>query len=275
MSTSVETFDPITRLTRDLREASQTMTADEARFLVDYYYIMQEDRIRSSNQIRSMGDVEPHEVLQWLGSNTATLERDIKISLEVYAENQVAGRWAMSVHGIGPVISAGLLAHIDIEKTPSVSALWSFAGMNPNAVWAKGKKRPWNAKLRVICWHAGECFKRTSGSPKSFYGPIYRARKVLEVERNDAGQFALIAKDTLEKKKIGKTTEAYKWYKKGMLPPGRLDLRATRYARKMFLSHYWQVLYMVHYDKEPPKPWILTQDKHVHLVPIPNWPMKA
>lgn len=270
-------FDPITKLTKDLRSASQTMTPDEARFLVDYYYIIQEDRKRTGNQIRALEEEphEPHEVITWINANVTTIERNIKSALDVYSSTTEAGRWAKSVHGIGPVISSGLLAHIDITKTPSVSALWSFAGLNPTAVWGKGQKRPWNAKLKVLCWHAGECFKRTSGSEKSFYGKFYRERKELEVKRNDAGMFKAQAIETLEKKKIGKSTEAYKHYCEGKLPPGRLDLRATRYASKLFLSHYWQVLYEIHYKKEPPAPWIIAQGGHVDLVPVPGWPIKG
>ena len=266
-------FDPIMKLTKDLRKASETMTSDEARFLVDYYYMLQKSRVGTGNQILALAE-EPHEVIAWINDNLAVLERNIKSALDVYGSTHAVGAWAKSIYGIGPIIAAGLLAHIDITKTPSISALWSFAGLNPTAVWAKGKKRPWNARLKVLCWHAGECFKRTSGSPKSFYGKFYRERKELEVQRNEDGMFKELAAATLEKKNIGKSTEAYKHYAAEKLPPGRLDLRATRYATKLFLSHFWQVLYEIHYESKPPAPWIIQHGGHIDLVPIPNWPMK-
>jgi hypothetical protein len=272
-------LDPITKLTKDLREASKTLSDEEARFLVDYYYMMQHDRIRANNQIRSMQktrveneqEPEPHGVLVWLGANTALLELQIKNALHSYAETFPAGQWALSQHGIGPVITAGLLAHVDIEKAKSPSAIWRFAGLDPTTKWGKKEKRPWNARLKVICWHIGECFKRTSGSDKSFYGPLYQQRKTLEVERNEAGQFAEQAKAALEEKKYKKETTARACYEQGKLPPGRLDLRATRYATKLFLSHYWVVLFESTYLKRAPEPWIIQHGGHVDLIEPPGW----
>lgn len=279
---SVVNLDPVSRLTRDLRDASKTLSHEEARFLVDYYYMMQHDRIRASNQIRSMQkalddekEPEPHEVLIWLGQNTALLERNIKNALHSYAETSVGGQWALSQHGIGPVITAGLLAHVDIAKAKSPSAIWRFAGLDPTTKWGKKEKRPWNARLKVICWHIGECFKRTSGSEKSFYGRIYQQRKALEVERNEAGQFAEQAKAALEEKKYRKETTARACYEQGKLPPGRLDLRATRYATKLFLSHYWLVLFEATYSKRAPEPWIIQHGGHVDLIEPPGWKREA
>lgn len=266
-------INPINPLDRDLRAAASSLKPSEARLMVDYYYLIQKQRVRANNQILAL-DERPHDLINWVHDNTSIIEKNIKVSLEVYALSHEVGRWSMSIHGIGPVISAGLIAHVDIEKSTSISRLWSFAGLNPKAKWDKGQKRPHNARLKVICWHIGQCFKRTHNSPKSFYGPIYAERKALEESRNVDGKFADQAKKALETRRIGKTTEAYKWYKKGMLPLGRLDLRACRYATKLFLSHWWQVLYQITYGKEPPPPWILTQKPHAKIVPVPNWPMK-
>lgn len=264
--------DPILRLTKDLKSAATTLEPSEARLMVDYYYIIQKQRVRANNQIKAMEE-EPHELIAWVHDNTTIIERNIRTALQVYALHHKVGEWSMSIHGIGPVISAGLLAHVDLEKTTSISKLWSFAGLNPDAKWGKGQKRPHNARLKVICYHIGECFKRGSGSEKSSYGPFYRDRKELEVKRNEAGEFRDQAEQTLKDKKIGKQTDAYKWYKEGKLPPARLDMRACRYAAKIFLSHWWQVAYEIKHGKVPPPPWILTQKPHTSIVAVPNWPM--
>lgn len=58
-----------------------------------------------------------------------------------------------SIHGIGPVISAGLLAHIDIHRAVTVGHIWRFAGLDPSVKWLKKTKRPWNAGLKVLCCH--------------------------------------------------------------------------------------------------------------------------
>ena len=48
-------IESVTRMSRDIRAAATTLSADEARFLVDSYYQQQENRIRSSHQVRTNG----------------------------------------------------------------------------------------------------------------------------------------------------------------------------------------------------------------------------
>lgn len=126
----------ITRLTRDLKEASCTLSSAEARYLVDAYYTMQGDRIRTDAQIRAQAQSgEPHSVLAWVAANSATLEGQIKRALDAYSDAHRVGRWSKSIVGIGPVIAAGLLAHIDITKAPTVGHIWRFAGLDPTVRW--------------------------------------------------------------------------------------------------------------------------------------------
>ena len=146
----------VTRLRKDLRQAALTLTPDEVRFLVQAYYIMQEDRKRTANQTRALTDADkPHDVLAWLWEQNDTLEKDIKVALASYADSQPISQWAQTITGIGPVISAGLAAHIDITKAPTVGHIWRFAGLDPTDEWEKGEKRPWNAALKTLCWKIG------------------------------------------------------------------------------------------------------------------------
>jgi hypothetical protein len=127
----VDTIDlePIARLTRDLKTASISLGDDEARFLVDAYYIMQEDRKRYYAQDRTLeAGKEPNEVIKWFARQSETLEKQIARALDAYASNHSVGRWLYSVYGVGPVISAGLFAHIDIERAPTVGHIYSFGG---------------------------------------------------------------------------------------------------------------------------------------------------
>ena len=132
---------PIERLNRDLREASRMLGRGEARFLVDAYYKMQEDRIRSAHQLRSLTEAkdgkpsEPHDVIDWLLTQEETLEKQIRTALDFYSLSDRAGIWARSIKGIGPVIGAGLLANIEIEKAPTVGHIWRFAGLDPSSLW--------------------------------------------------------------------------------------------------------------------------------------------
>jgi hypothetical protein len=265
----------IQRLTRDLRDAAETLTDAEARFLVDAYYMMQDQRIRSGNQIGSLAKSdEPHRVLSWFNGNAETLENQVKQALGRYAGGSLVGQWSLSLYGVGPVLAAGLLAHINIEKAPTVGHIWRFAGLDPTVRWGKGEKRPWNAQLKVICWKLGESFKKQSGREECYYGHLYQRRKQLEVERNEAGMFAEQAAATLSERPRHAQRAIYA---EGKLPPGRLDLRATRYAVKLFLGHWHEAAYVTHYGTLPPKPFAIAHLGHAHemLAPgmelVPGW----
>lgn len=234
--------DPaIQRLTKDLREAAATLSRREVRFLVDTYYQFQDNRKRAASQILALsGAGEPHSVVNWLFVQSRTMEGQIKAALDRYSAAQPIGQWARAIYGVGPVISAGLIAHIDIQKAQTVSQIWSLAGLDPTQKWEKGQKRPWNAELKVLCWKLGQAFMKVSNKPTSFYGQLYRKRKAFEIAKNESGERANVAALTLAAKNIGKTTETYKHYAAGHLPPSQIDGRARRYAVKMFLSHFHQ-----------------------------------
>jgi|LSQX01.3.fsa_nt_gb hypothetical protein len=261
---------PVEKLNRDIKKAGQDLSPEEARYLVDMYYTIQENRKATGNQVFSLGRDEPGEVLRWFYKQHYELENNIKKVLDSYTSGHEVGKWLKSITGIGPVIAAGLLAHIDITKAPTVGHIWSYAGLNPNQVWEKGQKRPWNARLKVLCWKIGESFVKVHNNPKGYYGHIYAERKELEIERNEAGQFADQAAAILQAKKIGKTTEAYKWYSEGKLPPAHIHARAKRYAVKLFLSHLHEFWYEQHYGEKPPLPYPIAILGHAHKIDRPD-----
>jgi hypothetical protein len=266
-------IDPLLKLSRDLKQAAKTLTATEARYLVDAYYQLQRDRIRASHQVlQSEKQGEPHLVIAWLQTNTSTLERNIKSALDTYTSAQPVGQWAKSIVGIGPVIAAGLLAHIDITRAPTVGHIWRFAGLDPTQTWEKSTKRPWNAELKRLCWLIGESFTKVSGNEKDFYGKLYLERKAQEITKNEALAFKDQAEKSLTTKKWRPDTATKAHYEKGMLPPARIHLRAQRYAVKLFLSHFHHVSYWHHYHEAPPKPYVLDHLGHVHLIQVPNAP---
>jgi len=238
----MEQLDPIHRLTRDIAKAAITLTDDEARFLVDAYYQMQDNRIRTFGQVRSMQETaEPNSVLTWLATQDQTLENQIKRALDAYSNASALGQWARSICGIGPVIASGLMAHIDLNIAETAGQIWRYAGLDPTSEWKKGEKRPFNATLKVLCWKIGESFVKVQGNDSDVYGKVYAERKAVEIARNDAGAFAEQAEAKLAKFKIGKDTDAYKSYSVGKLPPAHIHARAKRYAVKLFIAHYHEV----------------------------------
>lgn len=284
-------LDPVSRLTRDIVTASKVMSDDEARYLVDYYYIAQEDRKRSANQVRAMDEsIEPNQVIRWLADQSSTLEGQIKRALDAYTEAHEMGSWMREIVGIGPVIAAGLLAHIDMEPwkcqntgakekcrpghacTPqcgrirleTVGHIWRYAGLDPTQKWEKGQRRPWNAGLKTLCWKAGQSFMKFSGREDCRYGQLYRQRKDFEIARNERGENAQLAAQL--KEKVGKTTEAFKHLSEGKLPPGQIDARARRWAVKIFLSHLHNEWYRRRFMADPPAPYPIAILGHAHRI---------
>lgn len=298
-------LDPISRLSRDLKQAAATLSPNEARYFVDAYYQIQEYRKASANQIRALTKAnEPHLTILWLEEQTRILESQIQRLLDTWSDTLPNGVWAKSVCGIGPVIAAGLLAHIDIKKAPTVGHIWRFAGLDPTVTWEKGKKRPWNASLKTLCWKIGESFVKVSGNEKDFYGHLWTTRKRLEWDHNLRGDFQSEAKRMLSKD-FGKDKIALVWYKglldpstvrqmmdegadlssagaclvplapegKGvpMLPPAHIHSRSKRWVVKLFLAHYHEVAFWNEFGTPPPKPYVIEHLGHVDKLNPPNW----
>ena len=256
-----------------LRSIAAEMGRSEVTHLVTTYYQIQEFRKAAMNMVGAQKrDGRPHELVQWVGGSQQKLENDIKSLLSTYAKAQPPGQWLLSQHGIGPVITAGLLAHIDISRAPTAGHIWSYAGLNPNQVWRKGEKRPWNAELKTLCYKIGDSFVKTSNSDKSFYGPVYRLRKEQEMERNENGNNAEASAQILLDRNI-KEVATRQAYESGKLPLGHVDMRARRYVVKLFLSHLHDVLTWLQYARRAPRPYAFDHLGHAHMIecPMPPW----
>lgn len=263
----MDEINPIQRLTRDLKKASETLSDREARYLVDAYYTIQGYRKRAGQQVEAMMQ-EPHTVLNWLFKQNETLEAQIKRALDAYSDAHPVGSWLKSIYGIGPVIASGLLAHIDITKAPTYGHIHSFAGLNPSKKWEKGQKRPWNNRLKVLCWHAGQSFMKLSFRDECFYGKLYREQKAKLVSNNESGAYAETASALLEKfKRETKTREALL---EGKLSAAHIDARARRYVVKLFLSHLHLVWYYIHFGVLPPIPFPIAHQNHADFILPPN-----
>ena len=268
----IETPDVVQRLSRDLVKAACSLSIDEARFLVDAYYQIQENRKTAGNHARVLAETkEPHDVIQWLFDQNDTVEKQIRRALDSWTDSIPAARWAKSIVGIGPVISAGLAAHIDVSRATTVGHIWRFAGLDPTVEWKKSQKRPWNAALKTLCWKIGESFVKVAGREGDFYGHLYIQRKEFEQNRNDSGSLADKAARKLERFNIGKSTDAYKAYVGGMLPPAHIHARAKRWAVKLFLAHYHHVAWTLATGTPPPKPYVISILGHADFIAPPNF----
>lgn len=69
------------KLSKDIKKGALTLGKDEVRFLVDYYYQAQSDRIIMQNRIRAITQSEkdePHETIAFIGKQVSTIEENIK-----------------------------------------------------------------------------------------------------------------------------------------------------------------------------------------------------
>ena len=269
-ATIFPSLEGVDRLTRDLIKSIRDggMSKNDVRYAVDSYYQLQDFRKALGNQeLQAETQAEPHNLTSWMFKNMHTLEKQIVRAMEAHATTSEPGRWLMAQTGIGPVLAAGLLAYIDIERAPTAGHIWRFAGLDPTQKWNKGEKRPWNASLKTLCWKIGESFVKVSGREDAYYAQIYKQRKELETARNEAGLFASQAAEGAAR--VGKTTEAYGHYITGKLPPGHIHARAKRYAVKLFLSHLHEVMYRDVYGTPPPLPYPIAMQNHAHKIEVP------
>jgi hypothetical protein len=229
----------VKRMNLVLVKTAATLGREDARYLVDAYYALQRHRESAEAQLLCAADPDgPHQLIAWLVEQDRVVEKQIKRALDEWSDAFPAARWAKSIIGVGPMIAAGLAAHIDISKCGTVSQIWRFAGYDPTLRWTRGTKCPWNQRLKRLCWLAGDAFVGTSGHEDGFYGRFYLARKHIE---------------------------------QGKLPPAQIHVRAKRWTVKLFLSHYHYVAWVSATGTEPPKPYSIEILGHDGFIAPPNF----
>lgn len=405
---SATEIELLERVNKDTRRAMQALTPDDVKVLVDLYYNIQEHRKAFSNQLWAAqeNDEPASDFIGFTYRSIMRLEDNISKAMDEVSYKTDEGTWCRKIFGLGPVLTAGLLCHIDINLSPHVSSLWAYAGYAPGIEWYgrakatalvdeyvprkrhydisdvyilcnklemsqirtvtmlkfaqqldKAKpvyrinedvlqalqedglsteiltqlnsiegtvfkereefvealrgcidvkisrngenliinqseyrepkaitrdkiihalaRRPWNAKLRTLCWKVGDQFVKAQNQDKDIYGKIYKSQKDLYKKRNDQGLYKERAAKILTDKNFTKLTETKKAYEEGRLPDGHIDMMARRYATKRFLSHLWVVMYeSKHGYGSAPDPWIVTHGGHdpSHISRPPFWP---
>jgi len=303
---TAKTGEAFVKLGRDLRKGAARLSRANARWIIDQYYSIQDERIRSASQGRANASAEePKELIGWIFDTMRRFEAAIQAALGEYAKQYKVGQWLMAQYGIGPVLSAACLAHLEIENRPTVGHFWRFAGLDPTSTWEKKTRRPWNAQLKsILVFKMGESFVKFHNRDQCYYGKLWKLHKDKLWGQNRAGEFAEQAAVDVDNKKYKATTQAIKWVKgeystagveawlaagKGekppeqasngdgvpMLPPAQIHARARRWTVKLFVSHLHEVMHWDWYGKAPPNPYIFdhpTIGEHVHLLKPQHWP---
>lgn len=264
-----EVIAVVEKTKKELKPLVDSVGINEMRELVDTYYQRQNARIREGNRAKQAAKAGlPCALIEYFGDKERATEEQIKYVLGEAIKKYPIGKWLTSICGIGPVLAAGLVANIDIHRSATYGALQRYAGLDPTSKWEKGQKRPWNAKLKtLLAYKCGESFVKCSSREKDFYGHLYKEKKTEEAIKNEQGFFKEQALKCAER--VGKTTEAYKWYSQGMLPPAHLHARARRYAVKLFISHLFTVWKTLEGEFVPlPYPHVYLG--HAHIINPPN-----
>jgi hypothetical protein len=209
--------------------------------IVEIFYDTQDLRIAHANKERTE---PPSPLVEWLDFWLKIGERVIQNKLTQWIESDDAPpecKWAYEQIGIGPIIASGLAAHIDVAKARTISAVWRFAGLAPGFDRkVKGQKLPYNARLKVLAWKAGQSFVKVSGKEGATYGKLYAEFKGQEIKRNESGAYTEAAKNELARKKFkAEDSVTMKRLVAGKLSDAHLHARATRRTVKIFLAHYW------------------------------------
>lgn len=129
--------------------------------------------------------------------------------------------------------------------------------------------------MKQVAYYIGDSIIKTQNKPGSFYGPLFLERKAQEIMRNRRGDNAVTAERTLDEKRYGKTTAAYKAYRQGLLPDGQINARARRWVEKLFLSHWHMVASWEATGRRPNDPFVIASDKfqdHSRLILPPDYP---
>lgn len=118
------------------------------------------------------------------------------------------------VKGCGESIAAVIISEFDINKAPTVSNLWSFAGLAPGKDRkVKGQKCPYNQFLRAkLCGVLGSSFLKANSPYREFYDNMK--------QRLESQDWGMPSKNPTDKKRP---------------KAGHQHKAATRYMVKMFL----------------------------------------
>lgn len=123
-------------------------------------------------------------------------------------------------------------------------------------------KPPYNTKAKTITYQIIDNIIRKGASE---YATLYRKRKAYEVANNEAGYYVNEAKNQLRKKNYESET-AKTCLAQGKLTPAHIDRRARRYVAKIFLSHYFELLWIEKYGRLPKLAPVFSDGNHYHYI---------
>jgi hypothetical protein len=125
----------------------------------------------------------------------------------------------------------------------------------------------YSLELKQVCNMIGDQVIKN----KNLYHDLYVYRRKWEEARNEAGEYKSRAEAQLQKHNYKPWKEPYKTYITGKLPPSHIIARSKRWAIKIFLAHYYSVIYSIRNDgKVPYDAYALDILKGQRQILVPN-----
>lgn len=203
---------------REAQNASAPVSLSSMALLVKTFYLIQKERIQTSNRIIQLSKLCKHrrgiraekktnaEVFctlrnEWVkvkecarcesfnpmisegeaqylhrlvDSRLRIIEKDIAHDLKIAIRRYDITGWALAVRGIGPILTAALIATIrDPARFENPSKLWKYFGLDVVDGKARrrrrGEKMTWNPFAKVLAWKIGESFVKKPGFFRQMY----------------------------------------------------------------------------------------------------------
>lgn len=113
------------------------------------------------------------ELLQRYHELFEMMEAELDDDIARMVEAEPIYPFVSELKGIGPTLSAKLIAMIDIGRAPTVSALWRYAGYavinGERERPTKGEKLHYNKRLKTTCYLIATSFMRCSSPYRDIY----------------------------------------------------------------------------------------------------------
>jgi hypothetical protein len=224
----------------DAKKAAAILGDREAIYLVNLFNFLLETRVGICARLKTIIET-PNKALTFLLDEIAEREKNARIILDIFTDNHPVGNVLKQIKGIGPVISAGFVAHVDMTKINHFSQILSYGGYTKNSKRQRGKKLTYNPDLKKVFVHMGRSFQYSSGYPDSYFGWHYKLLKRRILNHNENGFYKDVAKSKIQEYNFDKSKSAYKSYSEGKLPAGHVIALAKFKTVCLFvgMAHYY------------------------------------
>lgn len=177
---------PACKLCHD-EEHGITADMNELKLLTRQFYAVQDHRRALANRIEAYKRLGlPTEHVQQAFEDIKELEEKLKSYIvKMLKSNTFYNAWLKHVKGVGPLLSASLMANIGSpERFNTVGQLWAYCGEHVIDGKAprrkKGNKANWNSNLRMTLFKAASSFIKYD----CFGRKLYDEYKLFYIERD-------------------------------------------------------------------------------------------